>query len=141
MTYILDACALIAFFDKEAEGIKVKELIDKAVTDPIVIYMSIVNLVEVYYGYINKKGVVEADKQMAEIKDYPIKTIDTISNAVYRTAAYYKGTYEISLADSFAAATAKSLSAIVVTKDGEFQELEKNENLSVMWIKEPPPKF
>ena len=29
---------------------------------------------------------------------------------------------------------------VVVTKDGEFQELEKNENLSVVWIKEPPQK-
>jgi predicted nucleic acid-binding protein len=77
---------------------------------------------------------------MKPVSSYSISFIDGIGD-YYREAARLKGRYSISLADSIAAATAKSLSATVVTKDGEFQVLEKSENLSVMWIKEPPPKI
>jgi predicted nucleic acid-binding protein len=142
MDYILDACALLAYLKKEAEGIKIKELFDKADTVPgeTAIHISIVNLVEVYYGFIQEKGMEEADKLMKQVDDLPFNTIDTITNAAYRAAARFKALYSVSLADAFAAATAKTLSATVVTKDGEFELLEKNENLSVMWIKEPPQK-
>jgi predicted nucleic acid-binding protein len=106
----------------------------------IVIHISIVNLVEVYYGFIQEKGTEEADRLMKQVDVLPFNTIDTITATVYRMASRFKALYSVSLADSFAAATAKSLSATVVTKDGEFQALEKSENLSVMWIKEPPKK-
>jgi predicted nucleic acid-binding protein len=143
MDYILDACALLAYLKKETEAVKVKELFDKADAEPdkIVIHISIVNLVEVYYGFIQEKGIEEADRLMKQVDALPFNTIDTITDTVYRVASRFKALYSVSLADSFAAATAKSLSAIIVTKDGEFQELEKNENLSIMWIKEPLQKF
>jgi predicted nucleic acid-binding protein len=142
VNYVLDACALLAYLKKETEGVKVKELFDKADAEPgeTVIHISIVNLVEVYYGFIQEKGIEEADRLMKQVDDLPFNTIDTITDAVYRVASRFKALYSVSLADAFAAATAKSLSATVVTKDGEFEALEKSENLSVMWIKEPPQK-
>jgi predicted nucleic acid-binding protein len=77
---------------------------------------------------------------MRQVDALPFNTINTITDIVYRAASRFKALYSISLADSFAAATAKSLSAIIITKDGEFQALEKNEALSIMWLKEPPQK-
>jgi predicted nucleic acid-binding protein len=142
MNYVLDACALLAYLKQEPEAVKVKELFDKADTEPdeIIIHISIVNLVEVYYGFIQEKGIEEADRLMQQVDALPFNTIDTITDPVYRAASRFKALYSVSLADSFAAATAKSLSAIIVTKDGEFLELERDENLSIMWIKEPPQK-
>jgi predicted nucleic acid-binding protein len=45
-----------------------------------------------------------------------------------------KGFYRISLADAIACATAKTLGAAVITKDGEIRAVEQAENLSVLWI-------
>jgi predicted nuclease of predicted toxin-antitoxin system len=41
----------------------------------------------------------------------------------------------MSLADTFLCATAKSLAAVIVTKDKEIEAVETGENLSVFWIK------
>jgi predicted nucleic acid-binding protein len=138
LTYVFDACALIAYLKKEPGAIKVKELLDRAVVGPveeISIFMNIVNLVEVYYGYISEEGDVQkADEIMQPVYALPIQIIDTISDAVYREAARLKGFYYISLADSFAYATASSMSAILVTKDHEFEPVEKQELISILWI-------
>jgi len=40
----------------------------------------------------------------------------------------------MSLADAFLCATAKSLSAVIVTKDKEIKPAEKDGHLSVLWI-------
>jgi predicted nucleic acid-binding protein len=90
----------------------------------------------VYYGFIQKYGTVEAaDEIMRNVNGLPIEVITTISNAMYHETARYKAGYSISLADAFLCATAKSLSATIVTKDGEIKPVEQAENLSVFWIK------
>jgi predicted nucleic acid-binding protein len=136
LNYVFDACALIAFLNDEPEKEAVQDLLKKAADKEIIIHMSIVNFVEVYYNYIQQKGSVEeADKLMQSVYVLPIHTIDTITGTVYRDAARFKGLYSISLADAFACAAAKSLSATLVTKDHEIEAVEKNEKISVLWIK------
>jgi predicted nucleic acid-binding protein len=136
MNYVLDACALLAYLKQEPEAVKVKELLDKADTEPgeTVLYISIINLVEVYYGFIQEKGMDEADRLMQQVDALPFNTIDTITDTVYRAASRFKALYSVSLADSFACATAKSLAATLVTKDSEIKAVEQGENLSVLWI-------
>jgi predicted nucleic acid-binding protein len=129
---------LIAFLAEEiGEGYEaVDALLVSTETEDMVICISIVNLVEVYYGFIQKYGTVEAaDEIMRNVDDLPIEIITTISNAAYHETARYKARYSISLADAFLCATAKSLSATIVTKDGEIESVEQAENLSVLWIK------
>jgi predicted nucleic acid-binding protein len=60
--------------------------------------------------------------------------IDYISPAIRRDAARMKAHYNMSLADTFLCTAAKNLSATIVTKDGEIEEAEKAEPLSVLWI-------
>jgi predicted nucleic acid-binding protein len=135
LIYILDACALIAFLAKEEpEYVIVKELFNLADTEKITIQISIVNLVEVFYHFIRNDGEAEAVEIMQELEDLPIVMIDTISRAVYREAARLKARYSISLGDVFLCATAKSLSATVVTKDHEIEAVEQPEQLSVLWV-------
>jgi predicted nucleic acid-binding protein len=98
--------------------------------------MSIVNMIEVYYGMIQKTGnTAEADRIMREAAGLPIRVIDTITGAVYRETSRLKAAYSISLADAFACATALSLSAVLVTKDGEIKDVEQHEPLSVFRIR------
>jgi predicted nucleic acid-binding protein len=136
LNYVLDACALIAFLNKEPEGIKVKSLFEHTDTEDISIFMSVFNLIEVYYDFIKKYRVVEqADEIMRQVDELPIELIETVSHVVYRETARLKGFYRISLADAVACATAKSLGAIIVTKDSEIRVVEQAENLSVLWIR------
>jgi predicted nucleic acid-binding protein len=137
MIYVLDACALIAYLNEEkGEGFEVvDELFNRAETGEITLYMSIINLVEVYYGYIGDVGMTTANEIMRPVSDFPMSLISTITDSIYREAARYKGVYPMSLADAFLCATAKTFGATVITKDAEIAGPEEEENLPVLWIK------
>ena len=136
MTYILDACALLAFLNEETgKGYEtVRGLLDRAVTGKVTLYMSLVNLVEVHYRFIQLKGNEIADAAMGPVKSLPVMFISNISGEIYCETARFKAGYSISLADAFLCATAKSLAATIVTKDKEIKPVEENEALSVLWI-------
>jgi predicted nucleic acid-binding protein len=136
MTYILDACALLAVLNKElGKGYEaVNGLLESAAKREADLCMSLINLVEVYYRYIQLKGVEVADAVMEQVKDLPISFIRDISDEVYCETARYKARYSMSLADAFLCATAKSLAAVIVTRDKKIKPVEKAESLSVRWI-------
>jgi predicted nucleic acid-binding protein len=136
LTFIFDACALIAFVNEEkGEGYEaVETLLNRAAAGEITIYMSIVNLVEVYYHCLRRDGEETTVRIMRNVEELPITVIDTIG-AVYHETARFKARYPMSLADAFLCATAKKLSATIVTKDKEIKTAEKQENLSVLWIR------
>jgi predicted nucleic acid-binding protein len=136
MTYILDACALLSLLNEEfGKGYeKVRDLLENATKGEVSLCMSLINLVEVYYRYIQLKGVEVADAIMEQVKNLPIKFIRDISDEVYFETARYKARYSMSLADAFLCATAKSLSAVIVTKDKEIKPAEKGGAVSVLWI-------
>jgi len=136
MTYILDACALLSLLNEEfGKGYeKVRNLLENATKGETALCMSLINLVEVYYRYIQLKGVEVADTVMEQVKNLPVRFIRDISNEVFFKTARYKARYSMSLADAFLCATAKSLSAVIVTKDKEIKPAEKDGHLSVLWI-------
>jgi len=136
MTYILDACALLSLLNEEfGKGYeKVRNLLENATKGETALCMSLINLVEVYYRYIQLKGVEVADTVMEQVKNLPVRFIRDISNEVFFKTARYKARYSMSLADAFLCATAKSLSAVIVTKDKEIKPVEKDGHLSVLWI-------
>jgi predicted nucleic acid-binding protein len=137
LNYVLDACALIAYLAEEkGKGYEaVDELFTRMEEDNISLYMSVFNLVEVYYDFIKKyRAVEQADEIMRQVDELPVEIIGTVSRAVYRETARLKGFYRISLADAVVCATAESLMATIVTKDREIRAVEQAENLSVLWI-------
>jgi predicted nucleic acid-binding protein len=138
--YILDACALIAVLKNESEMPKVKALFVQANNGTASILMHIVNKMEVYYGFITDRGLLEANKLMKIVDELPVKYIYTINRKVYKTGCRLKGTYNISLADSIAAAVAYDRGAVLVTKDGEFKPLQEKERLPVFWLRQPKKK-
>jgi len=136
MTYILDACALIALLNRElGKGYEtVRDLLDRAVTGEIILCMSLVNLVEVYYRLIQLKGIQTADAVMEPVKGLPVRFIRDITDEIYFDTARCKARYPISLGDAFLCGTAKSLNAVIVTKDKDIKHAEEAESLSVLWI-------
>jgi predicted nucleic acid-binding protein len=121
--------------EKERGYEAVNELFARMEEDDISLYMSVFNLIEVYYDFIRKyRSVEQADEIMRQVEELPIEIIETVSRTVYQETARLKGFYRISLADAIACATAKSLAATIVTKDSEIRSVEQAENLSVLWI-------
>jgi len=134
--YLLDACALLALLNQEfGKGFeKVKDLFDRAVNGEITLFMSLINLVEVYYRFIQLKGLQTADAIMEPVKSLPVKFISDISDEIYLEASRFKALYSMSLADAFLCSTAKSITATIVTRDPEIKTVEGVESLPVLWI-------
>jgi predicted nucleic acid-binding protein len=131
--YLLDACALLALFNGEEGSEAVTDLLKKARAGDITLSMSIVQLLEVYYDRVYVVGAEEAKKRVEAILAEPVHIIETISLPVLYEAGRFKTTYSMSLADSVAAATAKILSAVLVTKDREL-EAAANGEFSIHWL-------
>jgi predicted nucleic acid-binding protein len=136
LTYILDACALIAFVNEEkGEGYEaVDALIERAAVRDIKLCISIVNLVEVHYHCIRRDGEEIAGQIVRDVAELPVTVIDTVTDPVSRGASRLKARYPISLGDAFLCAAAANLSAVIVTKDREIEAVEKGESLPVLWI-------
>ena len=133
--YLLDACALLIIFNGEPGAHKVLDLLEQARAGKIRLSMSIVQLLEVYYDRIYVAGVDNARTVIESIIAEPITIIESISYAVMYEAGRFKTSYSMSLADAFAAATAKNLSATLVTKDNELKAAEDAGEFSILWLK------
>jgi predicted nucleic acid-binding protein len=141
ITYVLDACALITLFKLEPGEDIVEDLFQKAKNQEASLCMSVINLIEVYYGFMNDEGVVRAKEVLTPVKKTPLKIIDTVSQPVYETAARLKSTYKCSLADAVGLATAVELSGYFVTSDHhELKKVENGEQIPFLWLPPRPRK-
>jgi PIN domain nuclease of toxin-antitoxin system len=75
MTYVFDACALIALLKGEEGKDKINALFQQAYTGEITLAMSTVNLLEVYYGFIRDEGLDEAARLLAPVYNTPLTII------------------------------------------------------------------
>ncbi|GHU42822.1 hypothetical protein FACS1894190_12610 [Spirochaetia bacterium] len=137
MIYILDACSVIAFFNREEGQEKIWDILQEAENKRSTVYINIVNLMEVHYGFYRDFGKETALKILNQIYDLPITIIDTINKQVFDETSRLKSTYKISLADAIGLATAITLNGVFVTADGELAELEKLEHAPVFWFRLP----
>jgi predicted nucleic acid-binding protein len=141
LNYVLDACALLALLKKEPGQEIIKDLLGQAESGKIVVSMSIVNLIEVFYGFIGELGKAAAQTILETVYTTPIKFINTISQPVFEEASRLKGTYKMSIADAIGVATASDISGTFVTSDhSELEEVEKNEPIPFLWLPPRPRK-
>ncbi len=121
-----DTEAIIAFLLAEPGGDQVRDLLKKVQKGDAEGCMNIVNLTEVYYILARISPKVAEEKQR-NLRLYGLKIIPVEDNGLWREAAKIKCTYALSMADAFAAATAKKLnSKLVIGKDKDFNNLGIN---------------
>jgi predicted nucleic acid-binding protein len=136
MIYILDSCALIAYIKGEAGEEIIRDLLERAKAGQAVIYMSVYNLLEVYYGFYRELKKARAKDILRCIRRLPITIIDIISLPVFDEAGRLKGSYSCSLADAVGIAVAVNLSGQFVTADHhEMDIIEQTEHLPFLWIR------
>jgi predicted nucleic acid-binding protein len=133
VTYILDACAIIAYFKGEEGGDKLVALMEDETSK---ILMHYINLGEVYYNVPKVDGKEEAERMIDDVFKLPIEFRDTISIELLREAGQFKTTYKISYADSFVLAPAKLEGGEIVTTDHrEFDQIEEDRKASFYWLR------
>jgi PIN domain nuclease of toxin-antitoxin system len=136
VTYVLDACALIALFKKEQGADKVKKLLDNALAGEDSMYMSTVNLIEVYYGFYREMKKEQAGLILEQIYKMPIHFIDAIDTAVVNEASRLKALYYIPLGDAIGLATAVTINGTFVSSDHtDLDPIEESEPISFFWLR------
>lgn len=117
--YILDSWALMAFLQKEQPAaMRVRQLMADAKSGATRLYMSLINLGEVYYRLGRIHGQREADDMLERLRRFPLDILPADEETVL-VAARWKMKYPISYADAFAAAATEEHQAILLTGDPE----------------------
>jgi len=129
--YVLDTWAVIAYLEDEASAEQVEEIIATAHEEQIPIYMSVVNVGEVWYTVAREVSEEDANASVKLLRDLRIQFEDA-DWVLTEEAARFKSQNKMSYADCFAAALAKCKKADLVTGDGEFKPLENE--VKIFWI-------
>ncbi len=128
---VLDAYALMAFFEDESGADSVRSLILKADEGGVELLMSVVNLGEVWYSIARTNSPDIADRYCEEINGMAIEIVEA-DWTLTRQAAAFKANGNISYGDCFAAALAKLRRAELVTGDKEFKSLAGE--IKISWL-------
>ena len=130
-TYVLDASALMTFFEDRPGADKVEELLAKAAESKRPIWMSVVNWGEVYYSVWRARGEKAATAKLNEIAQLPIEIVG-VDMELGRQAASLKAQHNLPYADCFAAALAVARKSTLVTSDKDFERLGTAPK--VLWV-------
>jgi predicted nucleic acid-binding protein len=120
---VLDASAIISFFEDRSGG----ELVEKLVADGLAgkneLLMSVVNWGEVYYSMWRARGQDSARRVAAEISQFPIQIVNA-DFELTKSAAELHARYNLPYADCFAAALSMTWNARLVTADRDFEKIK-----------------
>ena len=128
---VFDSWALMAFLTYEPAADKVEQLINEAHEADMPLYVSAVNLGEVWYSLACSRSEADADRGVEELRRLRFQ-FESIDWSLARQAAMFKAKYRIAYADCFAAALAKAKKADLVTGDHEFKQLEGE--VKIHWL-------
>jgi ribonuclease VapC len=123
VSIVLDTQALLILYMGEEGAENVAGLLKQVLDRKIKAYMNVVNLAELYY-VLSRKSKKVAEEKERNIRSFGVKIVPVKDNALWKEAAMLKANHSLSLADAFAAATAKNLKSKLVTgTDPEFDRI------------------
>jgi len=129
--YILDNYALLAYFQAEPAGAKVRDILKEASAGAVAVFLSIISLGEIYYIVARKRGEEKAGEITELVSRLPVGLVDATKERVL-AAARVKAQHPVSYADAFVVATAIEFTATIITGDPEFKETESR--VAVLWL-------
>lgn len=128
---IFDSWALLALLLGEPAAPRVRAILEQTALGNAQLYMSWINVGEVYYMLARKLNQKAADDFLRSLPALPIKMVLPTEADIVR-AARLKSEWRISYADAFAAVLAQSQDASLITGDPEF--LAMSSILKVEWL-------
>lgn len=135
-TYVLDACALIAFFNGEDGAEKMHQLFQEARSEQINLIVSVVNLCEVFYDCLKTGNAETALAIIEDVRRLPVKICRDIGDDLMVEAGKFKVEHNISLADAFALGLTKLVDGKLVSTDHhEFDAIAKSGIIPLYWLR------
>ncbi len=131
--FVLDSYALLAFFRDECGADAVEKLLNEAAEDKHELYITTVNVGEVYYMSCRKDNVAKANQVWEAMKKFPLHFVE-VDMDLSLAAAKIKANHKLSFADAFAAALTIQKKATLVSGDSEFDNLKGEANFKVKYI-------
>lgn len=128
---VLDSWALLAHFEGEEAGAKVRDLLKEAAKDQKKLLISVINWGEILYITESRYGRAKRDETEHLMNQMHLEVVD-VDRELTREAAHLKANAKLSYADSFVAALAKIQKAILVTGDKDFKRLE--DQIKIHWL-------
>ncbi|MCL4858936.1 MAG: PIN domain-containing protein [Caldilineaceae bacterium] len=121
-TYVLDACALIAFLQREPGAEQVELLLVDA---PSQCAAHALNLCEVYHDLLRTDGLDLAGQAINDLVTAGVQVREDMDMPFWQQAGKFKvDPGKLSLADCFALSLAVRMEAVLVTSDrGEFERI------------------
>jgi predicted nucleic acid-binding protein len=122
---------MLAYFGGEPGANAVEQMLQRARNQAIKLFLSLINLGEVYYITQRERGKDKAVETLILLDQLPIQQ-EPVDRALVLSAASIKANHAISYADAFAAGLAQRLKVPVVTGDPEFQKVTAV--IDVVWL-------
>jgi uncharacterized protein len=129
--YVLDTWAVIAYLEDEPSAPQIADLIASAHEEEIPVYMTVVNVGEVWYTIAREVSEEDANSSIKELRDLRIQFVDA-DWELTQEAARFKSQHKMSYADCYAAALAKTKKGDLVTGDKEFNAL--GNEIKIQWV-------
>lgn len=131
--YVLDSYAVLALLGNEVGAGRVEELLLLAQSGKVDLWMSLINLGEVAY-IIERRWGVERLRAMLAYLEATSLALDEVNKDQVLAAAHIKAIHSVSYADAFAIALTMEHTAILVTGDPEYRQLERQ--IEIEWLAE-----
>ncbi len=128
---VLDSWAIMAYLEDEPAAERVADIIADAHEEDVPLFMTVVNLGEVWYIIAREASEADANRSITELRQLGIKFVDADWDLAYE-AAGLKSKHKMSFADCFAAALAKQKKAHLITGDPEFKQVEQA--VTIVWL-------
>lgn len=129
--YVFDSYALLALLEDEKGADLIAGILTKQENQ---VYLSIINMGEIYYLLLRRKGMEQAEKVIESVAlDDAIVVAEASWNRV-RAAAAVKAEGGLSYAVAFAVALAKELNAPLLTGDPEIITKAENYGIQVLIV-------
>lgn len=120
---MLDTSALMTLVNEENGIERVEELLQKGMHERASLFISFITLTEIFYTMWKRRGKEKAIEIVVRLKTLPITCVDS-DEALCLLAGELNASYQLSVADSFVAATAIQKKAVLVHKDPDFEALK-----------------
>lgn len=128
---VLDSYAILKFLQDEAGADKVEAFLTASQEGKIRVFMSEINLGEIYYIIMKKMGLDPAREFLEYFHSLPVERV-AVSWDIIASASEVKGNHPLSYADCFAVATALRQKAALATGDPEFKHVEHL--IEIEWV-------
>ena len=123
-SFLLDTSAIFVYVESESGHETIEYILIEARQKKCAVFMSFISLMEIYYISWQKKGEDVAKELVVLVKSLPVEIIQS-NERIILSAGRLKAKHRLSVADAVVAATAMDKAAVLVHKDPEFEQLER----------------